>query len=177
MPEAARYLGVPVSTFRSWVHGYERRRQGRRPVRGVFIVTTLPRDAGVCVPFIGLAEAHALAAIRNAGVPLQRIRPALVQLSEELGIEHVLASRSLYTDGFAADGWAERIHLPKYGRADVIADPQRSFGLPIFARGGVRLETVLAAFKAGTDIEGLISEYGAPRDDLLSVLRVHTQAA
>lgn len=220
--EAARHLDVPVSTFRTWVHGYERRPEGRRAIHGKSIVTTLPRDAAVSVPFIGLAEAHALAAIRSAGVPLQRIRPALDRLSEELGIEHVLASRSLYTDGaevlydfaehsgdtpearsarelvvvrnnqrvfnevvdsylrrvdFAADGWAERIHLPKYGRADVVVDHRRSFGSPIFARGAVRLETVLAAFKAGTDIDGLISEYGVSRDDLLSVLRVHTDAA
>lgn len=66
---------------------------------GLPIVTTLPRDAGVSIPFVGLAEAHALAAMRRAGVPLQRIRPALDRLQQELGIDHVLASRSLYTDG------------------------------------------------------------------------------
>jgi uncharacterized protein (DUF433 family) len=31
--------------------------------------------------------------------PLQRIRPALAVLQRELGIEHALASRRLYTDG------------------------------------------------------------------------------
>lgn len=220
--EAARYLDVPVSTFRTWAHGYLHRTEGRRPVTGDAIVTTLPRDAGVSVPFVGLAEAHALAAIRGAGVPLQRIRPALDLLQRELGIEHVLASRSLYTDGaellydfaeregdtpearsardlvvvrhgqrvfndvvdsylrrvdFAEDGWAQRIHLRKYGTADVVVDPRRSYGIPIFARGAVRVETVIAAFKAGTDIDGLVAEYGVPRDDLLSVLRVHTAAA
>jgi uncharacterized protein (DUF433 family) len=78
---------------------------------------------------------------------------------------------------FAPDGWAQRIHLPKYGTADVIVDPRRSFGLPIFARGGVRLETILAAFKAGADLDELTDEFGVPREDLLSVLRVHTEAA
>lgn len=220
--EAAHLIDVPVSTFRAWTHGYERRGRGYRTVSGEPIVTTLPRDAGVSVTFVGLAEAYALAAIRRTGVPLQRIRPALQRLHEELGIEHVLASRSLYTDGaeviydfaesqgdtpearsardlvvvrnsqrvfneiidsylsrvdFASDGWARRIHLPKYRSADVIVDPLRSFGLPIFARGGVRLETILAAFKAGADIEDLTEEFGVPRDDLLSVLRVHTEAA
>lgn len=220
--EAARHLDVPISTFRTWAHGYLHRSKGRRPVTGEAIVTTLPRDAGVSVPFVGLAEAHALAAIRGAGVPLQRIRPALDLLQRELGIEHVLASRSLYTDGaellydyaeregntpearsardlvvvrngqrlfndvvdsylrrvdFAEDGWAQRIHLRKYGHADVVVDPRRSYGIPIFARGAVRLETVIAAFKAGTDLDGLTAEYGVPRDDLLSVLRVHTEAA
>ncbi len=97
--EAAHHIDVPVSAFRTWTHGYERRSVDRRPVTGEAIVTTLPRDAGVSVPFIGLAEAHTLAAIRRSGVPLQRIRPALQRLQDELGIEHVLASRSLYTDG------------------------------------------------------------------------------
>jgi uncharacterized protein (DUF433 family) len=220
--EAALHIDVPVSTFRSWTHGSARRGRGQRTVTGEPIVTTLPRDAGVSVPFVGLAEAHALAAVRRSGVPLQRIRPALQRLHDELGIEHVLASRSLYTDGaevlydfaesqgdtpearsardlvvvrnnqrvfneiiddylrrvdFASDGWAQRIHLPKYGTADVVVDPRRSFGLPIFARGGVRLETILAAFKAGADIDDLTDEFGVPRDDLLSVLRVHTEAA
>ena len=59
----------------------------------------------------------------------------------------------------------------------MVVDPQRSFGIPIFARGAARLETVISAFKAGTDIDGLTAEYGVPRDDLLSVLRVHTEAA
>ena len=89
--EAALHIDVPVSTFRSWTHGSARRGRERRRATGEPIVTTLPRDAGVSVPFVGLAEAHALAAIRRSGVPLQRIRPALRRLRDELGIDHVLA--------------------------------------------------------------------------------------
>ncbi len=37
--------------------------------------------------------------------------------------------------------------------------------------------TVISAFKAGTDFTGLTAEYGAPRNDLLRVLRAHTEAA
>ncbi len=55
--EAAHHIDVPVSTFRTWTHGNERRHRGRRTVTGEPIVTTLPRDAGVSVPFVGLAEA------------------------------------------------------------------------------------------------------------------------
>jgi len=43
----------------------------------------------------GLAEGMMLAAIRKAGVPLQRIRPALDRLRGTFGLEHGLASRSL----------------------------------------------------------------------------------
>ncbi|MGH3795373.1 MAG: hypothetical protein ACRDSP_10820 [Pseudonocardiaceae bacterium] len=40
----------------------------------------------------------------------------------------------------------------------------------------IRLETILPTFKAGADIEDLTDEFGVPRDDLLNILRVHTEA-
>jgi len=100
--EAARYLGVPTSTFATWAHGYERLQTERRSkVTGDAIVTALPVQSKgeASIPFVGLAEGLVLAAIRRAGVPLQRIRPALARLDEEFGAEHVLASKHLYTDG------------------------------------------------------------------------------
>jgi len=51
------------------------------------------------VPFIGFAEAYVLSAFRRAGVPMQRIRPAVKVLSTAIGVEHALASKRLYTDG------------------------------------------------------------------------------
>lgn len=70
-------------------------------MRGEPIVTVFPgeRARSESVPFVGLAEGLVLAGIRRAGVPLQRIRPAVRVLKDDLGIAHVLASRSLYTDG------------------------------------------------------------------------------
>ncbi len=99
--EAAHFLGVPDSTFRSWAKGYVRRAGGRADVRGEPIVTVLPgqRMRSASVPFVGLAEGLVLAGIRRAGVPLQRIRPAVQVLRDELGIPHVLASKRLYMDG------------------------------------------------------------------------------
>jgi len=99
--EASHFLGVPDSTFRSWVKGYVRRSGGRADVRGEPIVTVVPgqRVRLASVPFVGLAEGLVLAGIRRAGVPLQRIRPAVQVLRDELGIPHVLASKRLYTDG------------------------------------------------------------------------------
>src|SRR5215212_5046861 len=35
----------------------------------------------------------------GAGVPLQRIRPAVEVLEKEIGVDHALASKRLYTDG------------------------------------------------------------------------------
>jgi len=88
--EAAGYLGLPNSTLHNWA----------RPAHGHPIVTCFPphgREASV--PFIGFAEAFVLSAFRRAGVPLQRIRPAVDVLSKEIGIDHALASERLYTDG------------------------------------------------------------------------------
>jgi uncharacterized protein (DUF433 family) len=174
------------------------------------------------VPFIGLAEGVVLAAIRRQGVPLQRIRPALDVLRHELGVEHALASRKLYTDGaevlfdyaehqgdtpegqtarelvvvrnnqrvfsdvvdaylkritFADDGWAERITLPQYGQATVIADPKFSFGQPTFARGRARISDALERFWAGEDLDEVAAEFGVPRAELEDVVRVASRRA
>jgi len=99
--EAAGYLAIPPSTLTTWAYGYERRRAGTQNVNAKPIVTAVrPERAGdPAMPFIGLAEAYALAAFRHAGVPMQRIRPAIDALAQELGLEYALASRRLYTDG------------------------------------------------------------------------------
>lgn len=99
--EAAGYLSVPPSTLTAWAYGYERRRPGTRTFRAEPVITAVrpQRPGEPAVPFIGLAEAYALAAFRSAGVPMQRIRPAIDALGRELGLEHALASKRLYTDG------------------------------------------------------------------------------
>lgn len=84
--EAAWNLAIPQSTFRTWTLGP--------------LVTTI--DAGrrrASVPFIGVAEGLVLAAFRRRRVPMQRIRPAIQRLNEEIGLDHALASGGLYTDG------------------------------------------------------------------------------
>ena len=99
--EAARILGVPTTTLSSWVKGYAKAREGRPPVVGAPVVTSFParRRDDPSIPFVGLAEAFVLAAMRRAGVALQRIRPALAELEKRIGVEHALASQRLYTDG------------------------------------------------------------------------------
>jgi uncharacterized protein (DUF433 family) len=88
--EAAGYLGLPKSTIHQWA----------RPVDRPALITVFPRHGRqATVPFIGFAEAYVLGAFRRAGVPLQRIRPAVDVLRREIGIEHALASERLFTDG------------------------------------------------------------------------------
>lgn len=63
-------------------------------------MTVFPRAGrNATVPFTGFAEGFVLSALRKAGVPMQRIRPAVAKLSEEFGLDHALASKRVYTDG------------------------------------------------------------------------------
>lgn len=221
--EAARYLDVPVSTLRSWAKGYRRAGKGRLAVTGSPVLTTVKSSRrGPVIPFVGLAEGLVLTAMRRAGVPLQRIRPALARLDEELGLQHALASRRLYTDGaevlydyaetgedeeaaraarelvvvrsdqrvfnevvdaylrrleFAEDGYVQLIRLPAYEVAEIVVDPARGFGQPIFARGGARLEDALALFRAGEPLDVVAQEYGIPPAELEDAVRVATRVA
>jgi uncharacterized protein (DUF433 family) len=103
--EAAGWITVPRSTFHGWVHGYPPRGHehpptGRRAVVGSPIVLSLGAGRGhPAVPFVGLVEGLVLNAFRRTGLPLQRIRPALDRLDQELGLRHALASDRLTTDG------------------------------------------------------------------------------
>ena len=98
--EAARFLGVPPSTFSAWAKGYERRFVARPVVRGAAVVTAVEAQRNFpSVPFVGLAEGMVIAAFRNAGVSLQHIRKAVSVLEQGIGIEHALASERLFTDG------------------------------------------------------------------------------
>jgi uncharacterized protein (DUF433 family) len=223
--EGARYLRVPASTLSSWSHGYTRRRAGETITAGKPILTTVPRDGAhrkPTIPFIGLAEGLVLAAMRRSGVALQRIRPALARLDDEVGLQHALASKRLYTDGvevlydyatagaddetsvalrelvvvrsgqhvlnevvsaylrrldFGEDGYAQLIRLPGYEAAEVLVDPTRGFGQPIFSRGGARVEDALSMFQSGEDLDTVAAEYRIPREQLEDVVRVATMHA
>lgn len=99
--EAARIIAVPAQTFRNWSVGYAYKRLDGSQVVSAPIVTTLQpaRPHGVSVPFIGLAEAYIVAAFTKAGLPMQRIRPAVLWLQEHIGLPQALASERLMTDG------------------------------------------------------------------------------
>lgn len=220
--EAARAVGLNPSTLSTWTRGYERRPAGRAPVSGAPIVTALPAERGCpSIPFVGLSEALVLAAVRRAGVPLQRVRPALEVLADELGVEHALASKRLYTDGaevlfdyaesstdpdapvakelvvvrrqqyvfapvverylklitYGTDGYAELVRLPIYDRAEVIVDPTRSFGQPIFAHGGARVADALDRFLAGESLQIVAEEFGMSLDEVEDVVRAASRRA
>ena len=207
--EAAGYLDVPKSTIHAWA----------RPATGEPLITVFPRrGAQATVPFIGFAEAYVLVAFRRAGVPLQRIRPAVDALAQNIGLEHALASKRLYTDGaevlydyaaerneddllelvvvrtgqhqfsevvrdylkritYGRDGWASRVRLPSYQRADVVVDPQVAFGLPLVVHGGARVEDLVDRFKAGDTLADIAFDFDVPPEEVEDVIRVATRTA
>lgn len=129
LTEAARYLAVPRNTFTTWAEGYERPIAGRPSVRKGPVVTALPGRRGAPrVPFIGLSEAMVLAAFRRCGLPMQRIRPAVRVLRENIGLEHALASQRVYSDGAEIlYDFAERYDEDEIGSLVVVRSGQHVF--------------------------------------------------
>lgn len=118
--ETAAYLGTPKSTVQWWA---------RPPDHKKPLITCFPRRGKqATVPFVGFAEAYVLTSFRRAGVPLQRIRPAVDVLTNEIGIEHALASKRLYTDGAEVlYDYAERRGDDEVGELVVVRTQQRQF--------------------------------------------------
>lgn len=96
--QAADLIGVPRQSFRNWAVGYAYKHVDGLVVAADPLVTTAGAK-GPTVPFVGLAEAYMLAAFRSAKVPMQRIRPAIRWLEENIGLGQALASERLMTDG------------------------------------------------------------------------------
>ncbi len=223
--EAARIVDVPMTALAAWAQsGYVCRLPDRSVVTSDPAVTpvTVAGSGEPSIPFVGLAEALVLAALRRSGVSMQRIRPALRQLQEGLGVGHALASQELRTDGarllfeygerhaadergrlvrnllavrhgqwefievvevylrciqYGADGFASVIRVPAYKRAEVVADPTRACGAPIFERGGARVDDVVERFRAGEPLVELSAEFGVPADQIEDALRVASRRA
>lgn len=203
--EVATHLGQPESTIRSWL--------GLAKAPAVVTYLGDKRHRGdATVPFIGLAEAFVLSAFRASGLPLQRIRPAVDRLKQEVDLPYALANERILTDGaevlfeygrsqdgvvmkdlvvvrnqqvvfreavesylryitWAADGYSGSLLLPHYGPANVVVDPQRNFGQPMFSDGGARVEDVLDLLFAGEPIDVVAAEYGVSRDQVEAAVR------
>lgn len=96
--EATHYLRIPRSTLHAWVAGQAYQTSaGTRLFRPVI---ALPDKRAGLLSFINLVEAHVLDAIRRQHqIPLQKVRKAVLYLSERLGSAHPLAEQRFETDG------------------------------------------------------------------------------
>ena len=78
---------------------------------------------------------------------------------------------------YGSDGYASVIKVPAYRDAEVVADPGRSFGSPVFERGGARVSDVLERFWAGEPLSELSGEFGVPPQQLEDVVRATSRRA
>lgn len=115
--EAARYLHIPPTSLSRWATHYG------------FVTRERGQGHHASVPFVGLAEAFVLAAFRETGLPMQRIRPAIAKLRDGIGLDHALAAQALYTDGAEIlYDYAESGHeLGSIGDLVVVRSEQRVF--------------------------------------------------
>lgn len=65
---------------------------------------------------------------------------------------------------YSDDGYAKRLRIGRYGNANVVVDPEMSFGRPIFADTGVRLCDVFGRIKAGEDLSAVAQDYDIPAE-------------
>ncbi len=90
--DASRFLGIPRQTLGRWALGDS--------ASDPLLHAVNPHGSALArASLITLSEAWVLAALRDAGVRTQRIRPALDRLAREFGREYVLVAPELATDG------------------------------------------------------------------------------
>lgn len=87
MSDVDRYVGLASGTARRWIDGYSR---GARTYPPVIRESTTGDETVSWGEFV---ETSLLAGFRNRGVSLQRLRPAVQRLREELGTPYPLAAR------------------------------------------------------------------------------------
>jgi len=135
--EAARHLGLPRATLRSWVYGRNYRAGGKsRFSRGII---RRPDSSDERLSFTNLVEAHVLRALRvKHDVSMPLVRKALKYAETELGISRILISEKLR----AAPG---EMFLKEYGRL-----------LSLTVSGQVAMEEMLRQYLArvARDVDG-----------------------
>ncbi len=89
-------------------------------------------------------------------VDLKLVRPYDGQTVIVSVIEDLL---ELITYADDDDKYARRLRIDRYGEANVVVDPEMSFGRPIFADTGVRICDVLGRVEAGEDLSEVAQDY------------------
>jgi len=74
------------------------------------------------------------------------------------------------------EGIPQTVHLTAYRDVHVVADPRYSFGQPIVDESGVRVEDILALFKAGESVTDVAGELAVDTRAVESIVRTHVLA-
>ena len=70
-------------------------------------------------------------------------------------VEHYLRQAS-----FSEDKYTSLIRLPQYQHTNVVLDPRRGFGQPIFGDSAVRVSDATAPLRAGESFDAVAEDYG-----------------
>jgi uncharacterized protein (DUF433 family) len=111
--EAARYVGVPARTMRSWVRGYP-----YKTAHGIKHVPPLIQPADSThnlLSFFNLAEAHVLAATREKNIPTSRVRRAVEYLRNVEQLDRPLLTHVFHRHGrnlFVKELFGRRLRQP-----------------------------------------------------------------
>ena len=120
--EAAHYLGVPVSTMRSWFAGQSYSHQGKTRRFQPVIKPADPKTLGLS--FSNLVEAYVLAAIRRKHrIGLPSIRKGLAYLTGKFGSPRPLLNAQFATKGaeLLVEHLGEIINLSRNGQVEMAA--------------------------------------------------------
>lgn len=98
--EAARYVGVPGSTMRNWVRGYDYPiKSGTAQAEPMVSSVAMSGQSKATITFIGLAEALVIQSFKRRGLSIQKVRAALNAIEREVALEHALANKTVYVAG------------------------------------------------------------------------------
>jgi uncharacterized protein (DUF433 family) len=98
--------------------------------------------------------------------------------SDDQVVKHLIVPRSgqyVFKDivqhylrqiNFDKDKYAKMIRLPQYGTANVVLDPYRGHGQPVFDSSGARVADALGPLRAGETFKAVAEDYGVSERDL-----------
>jgi uncharacterized protein (DUF433 family) len=102
--------------------------------------------------------------------------------SDDQVVKHLIVPRSgqyVFKDivqhylrqiSFDKDKYARTIRLPQYGEANVVLDPYRGYGHPVFDISGAKVADVLGPLRAGETFKAVAEDYGVSERDLRDAL-------
>lgn len=192
--QAARYIGAPASTVRSWF-------TGSHPIL---------KKHDDLVSFVELVQAHVLHTIRvGCRLPMRSIRRASNYLAGIKGSLTMLAHKDFFLDSsslflsieerlislceggqivdreiikeglrqlhYGNDGFADRFYPKERGQTqrDFALSPVVNFGGLYIARLGVGVDALHQRFIAGESIKDIADDYGATQPEVEDAIRWH----
>lgn len=119
--EAARYIGVPVRTLRSWISGYYyKTATGRKRARPIIEAADPHRNL---LSFFNLAEAQVVAATREKNIGTNKVRRAVEYLRTELNTSRPLltqvfhkSGQDLFINQLAGKRLRQPLNVSRYGQ-------------------------------------------------------------